>query len=729
MSLQTNQIDNGSEEMSREQLLAELKRLRREKVSSEERYRTLVENPSLGIILMDRRGRYLYVSPKIEEVTGYTPAEFYAEWRLGWRITHPKDHKLGERAFGKARIGRPVQHVEIRLVRKDGEERWASASCFPVRDADGAVTSVQIILQDVTDRKRAEDGLREKSKALAETNTLLGERTRLLESSHHMGSSVLSSLDLDTILDSLTEQIVNAGIFRSLTVALVDDENHSIEMVRSWQYDCQRGHFAAPINYSYDLDSPDIFAFVVRTGELEVIEGWDEERYNAKTSSPEEHAGNIAYFIPVKHGDRVLAVLGTGSNDSQRAEMIARIEAMKPLLDLTAIALSHSRVYRELRSSEERLRQAQKMEAVGQLAAGLAHNFNNMLQALMGNLELSILESGESIRKRLEDAISVCQRKSEMIKQLMLFSRNAEVTKKRVDPAMVIANAMEICEQTFDKSIDIRSEIASEIPDILGDPSQLEQVLLNLCINAQDALVDAKSEDGARQIDVSIDLVERPEPIARASKSRRFVRICVQDNGVGMDEFTRLRIFEPFFTTKKVGQGTGLGLAMAYGIVKEHDGWIDCNSEPGSGSVFSVYLPALEGARSRVVPVVAEETPRGTETVLLIEDEPDVLRLTETVLSRYGYTVLSARDGKEGLDQFRREQERIDLILLDLSMPRMSGQEFLNVIRAESPCPRIIVSTGHLHDHGNGKTPDALLKKPYRLPELLQTVRRVLDKP
>ena len=158
-------------------------------------------------------------------------------------------------------------------------------------------------------------------------------------------------------------------------------------------------------------------------------------------------------------------------------------------------------------------------------------------------------------------------------------------------------------------------------------------------------------------------------------------------------------------------------------------GWIDCNSEPGSGSVFSVYLPALEGASSRVVPVVAEETPRGTETVLLIEDEPDVLRMTETMLSRYGYTVLSARDGKEGLDQFRREQERIDLILLDLSMPRMSGQEFLNVIRAESPCPRIIVSTGHLHDHGNGKTPDALLKKPYRLPELLQTVRRVLDKP
>ena len=310
---------------------------------------------------------------------------------------------------------------------------------------------------------------------------------------------------------------------------------------------------------------------MVRTGELEVVEGWDEERYNAETSSPEQHAGNIAYFIPVKHGDRVLAVLGTGSNDSQRAEMIARIEAMKPLLDLTAIALSHSRVYRELRSSEERLRQAQKMEAVGQLAAGLAHNFNNMLQVLMGNLELSILESGKPIRKRLEDAISVCQRKSEMIKQLMLFSRNAEVSKKRMDPAMVIANAMEICEQTFDKSIEIRVETTDELPDILGDPSQLEQVLLNLCINAQDALVDPKSEDGARQIDVSIDLVERPDPITRASKRRRFVRISVQDNGVGMDEFTRLRIFEPFFTTKKVGQGTGLGLAMAYGIVKEHD--------------------------------------------------------------------------------------------------------------------------------------------------------------
>jgi signal transduction histidine kinase len=422
-------------------------------------------------------------------------------------------------------------------------------------------------------------------------------------------------------------------------------------------------------------------------------------------------------------------VLATGSPVEDRDEVTSRIESMDPLLDLIAIALSHSRLYRDLRSSEERLRQAQKMEAVGQLAAGLAHNFNNMLQALMGNLELSILESGESIRKRLADAISVCERKSEMIKQLMLFSRNAEVTKKRMNPAPVIDNALEICEQTFDKSIELRAEVLSEPPDILGDPSQIEQVLLNLCINAQDALVDPKRQGDPRRLEVNIDLVDRPDPAGRVNKWRRFVRICVHDNGLGMDESTRRRIFEPFFTTKKVGQGTGLGLAMAYGIIKEHGGWIDCDSQPGSGTIFSVYLPALEGSGSRLIPIAPEETPGGTETVLLIEDEVDVLRMTETMLSRYGYTVLSARDGEEGLDQFRRERERIDLILLDLSMPRMSGQEFLNVIRAESPCPRIIISTGHIQDHGNGEAPDALMKKPYRLPELLQTVRRVLDQP
>ena len=183
------------------------------------------------------------------------------------------------------------------------------------------------------------------------------------------------------------------------------------------------------------------------------------------------------------------------------------------------------------------MRQAQKMEAVGQLAAGLAHNF-----------------------KRLADAISVCERKSEMIKQLMLFSRNAEVTKKRMNPSLVIDNALEICEQTFDKRIEIRSETLGDLPDILGDPSQLEQVLLNLCINAQDALVDPERQGEPRRIEVNIDLVERPNPDGRISKWRRFVRICVQDNGLGMDESTRLRIFEPFFTTKKVGQGTGFGI-------------------------------------------------------------------------------------------------------------------------------------------------------------------------
>jgi PAS domain S-box-containing protein len=503
--------------------------------ASEARYRNLVEMPSLGVMLMDLSGRYVYVSPKMEELTGYSPEEFYSDTRIGWRLTRGEDHRGGLSAFRNAVQGETTTNQGFRLIHKNGEVRWATGSCFPVFDAEGDVRAVEVIVIDITTSKRL----------------------------------------------------------------------------------------------------------------------------------------------------------------------------------------------------EERLRQSQKMEAIGQLGAGVAHNFNNLLQGIHGSLELAASGSAAETQRYLGDAMDMSLRGAAIVKQLLVLTR------KPVDEGGVVfdfANVVEgvyrVCLSTFDPKITIRLETGSSLP-VCGHPEQIEQVVLNLCLNARDAIAESRHPSPSMGIEVDARTLPGDGDAGNRERTGEFIRARITDQGVGMDEETQRRAFEPFFTTKEIGKGTGLGLSTAYGIVEQHGGWIDCESKPGEGSTFTVFLPVsaqTEPPASLPGEPRAQAVESNTGTILLVEDESTVRRTIALLLERAGYKVLESADGQEGLNTFDRQRAVIDLVLLDLSMPKMSGEEVLEELRARDNEVSIVLLTGREPEPELIDRVQAVIMKPVSFQELSDAVRDALDR-
>jgi two-component system, cell cycle sensor histidine kinase and response regulator CckA len=364
---------------------------------------------------------------------------------------------------------------------------------------------------------------------------------------------------------------------------------------------------------------------------------------------------------------------------------------------------------------EEQLRHVQKMEAIGQLAAGIAHNFNNLLSIVLPNVELCRAQAPVSVHGRLADIEHAATRATEMVRQLMLFARHEIGASKGAADLVAIADrTVSICRATFDRRISIELTAERDLPPVLARAGEIEQVLLNICINARDALEES-SNDNPR-IAISI-----------GRGSAHTLSVCVRDNGPGIDEVTRARLFEPFFTTKDVGRGTGLGLASAYGIVVDHDGHIACQSELGVGTSFTIELP-IAGEIS-VVPLSSAPPPasRGSETILFVDDEPLVRKALGAVLEEAGFRVLEAADGREGLMQIERRDVTIDLVLLDRSMPRMSGEQFMRELRSRHPKMPVVLLTGHPGSETELEGAFAVMMKPPRSAALLATIRELLD--
>ncbi len=387
----------------------------------------------------------------------------------------------------------------------------------------------------------------------------------------------------------------------------------------------------------------------------------------------------------------------------------------------------------ELREKlESDLRQMQKMEAVGQLTAGISHNFNNMLGIIIGNLELAEGQATGTVEQYIKRAANTSVAASDMIKDLMLFSRKAPIQIKPLSLFPVAREAVEICLRTFDRKIEIDLEDFENLPLISGDSTQIQQIFLNLCINARDALESGNRPRISPRITVQGILNQLTDEDCQSRPGTtpgEYVRVTISDNGPGMDESTQQHIFEPFFTTKELGKGTGLGLTTVYGIVQQHTGWIEVDSRLGEGAEFHFFLPlASQQVSPANLPSPGSQT-GGIETILIVEDEEEIRNILTTLFSRNGYSVLVGEDGKEGLDVYQRKQEQIDLVLLDLSMPKMSGQEVLAGIRAMDTQTDVIILTGHTANAGEFPGVRQVIKKPFRGQELLGAIRNVLDSP
>jgi|GEM_PF-5559472 len=397
---------------------------------------------------------------------------------------------------------------------------------------------------------------------------------------------------------------------------------------------------------------------------------------------------------------------------------------------------------RERKRLEEQLVQSQKLEALGTLTGGVAHDFNNLLTGIQGNLNLALntLEPAHAAGRFLANASLAAERAARVTQQLLTLGRRAERHLVPLCLAEPVQDTLRLLGETIDRRIEISADIAPDLWLVEADEAQMGQVVMNLCVNARDAILHAIATSAVRAAAaervgwrIQIKLRNRqlgPDQVKGNALAYpgRFVLLSVSDNGCGIDGDTFERIFDPFFTTKPLGEGTGLGLATVYAIIKQHRGWIEVASQTGFGASFSIYLPARPGPV--VAPRLAPDRPAprgGRETILVVDDEPMILELASEALTSLGYRVVTADHGQLALETFASLGPELDLVILDLTMPGLSGQEVMEAMLSLRPQARIIISSGHTASGPPTRPAAAYLDKPYRIEQLASVVRAVLD--
>ena len=386
----------------------------------------------------------------------------------------------------------------------------------------------------------------------------------------------------------------------------------------------------------------------------------------------------------------------------------------------------------EQRSLEAQLQHASKMEAVGTLTGGLAHDFNNIMQAISSYNQLLLMRKNEADPdwKYLSNINKLTQRSTDLIKELMIFSRKVESKLTLVDLNDEIEKLFDLLKNTMPKMTTVNLELTDHVNIINGDLSQIGQVIMNLAVNANDVM-----PDGGR-LTIKTENVTIANDYHKGNfrvKAGDYVLMSISDTGPGMDKEVLEHIFDPFFTTKEAGKGTGLGLSVVYGIVKNHGGYIICESKPNMGTTFKIYIPSMKMVDTEKIskPESKEELPTGNELILIVDDEKSLLETGEAILNQFGYDTLTAESGEEAIEIFKNDQERIDLVLLDLIMPGMGGQKCLLELIKIKPGVKVIITSGYTASVSAQDTlkygAAAFISKPMQLPTLLKEVRKILD--
>ncbi len=407
-----------------------------------------------------------------------------------------------------------------------------------------------------------------------------------------------------------------------------------------------------------------------------------------------------------------------------------RIATLNILQDMDEVNENLMQQIAEKKKLEGQLLQAGKMEAVGTLAGGIAHDFNNLLQAIIGYTQILLMDKdrGDSDFDKLTQIENSAQRARELTQQLLTFSRKVESKLRPVNINQEIKQIEKLLKRTIPRMIDIELHLEENIKVINADPAQVEQVLMNLGVNARDAM-----PDGGKLVVETENVILDKEYCKThlGAVHGEHMLLSFSDTGHGMDKETVEHIFEPFYTTKETGKGTGLGLAMVYGIVKSHDGYIMCYSEPGKGTTFKIYFPAIDSVVSSGLSVERkEEMPGGNETILLVDDEEAILDVARNMLERFGYTAITAESGEKAIEIYKAQKERIDLVILDLGMPGIGGHKCLKELLKIDSRIKVIIASGYLKIEKVKETVESVasgfIGKPYQLSGMLKKVREVL---
>lgn len=440
-----------------------------------------------------------------------------------------------------------------------------------------------------------------------------------------------------------------------------------------------------------------------------------------------ENIKNADAVFQTKNGEEIQIIFSSSPLKDEEGNIAGIVFIARDITELKHAEEEKEKLQAQLLRSE-------KMAAIGQLAGGIAHDFNNILFIIQGNTELLKFKfSSQQEEYRVLESIERSSRRgAELTKELLSFARRTPAMKKLVNLNSIIKEVSELLKRTIEKMIVIDLHLNPDLWMVEADSSQMYQVILNICINAKEAIMPNTTgkliiETQAKEFHAD-DIQNYPD--AHAGK---YIVVMISDTGKGMDQETMKRVFEPFFTTKEVGKGVGLGLAVAYGIIKEHKGFINVYSEKGKGSCFKIYLPAIESEQKAEIKQESKDKEilvTGKETIMVVDDEPTVRELAKSILERFGYQVIQAQNGNEALQQYQSQKEKIDMVILDLIMPGLSGVETLKELRKTNPAVKVLIASGY---SSNGTTKDVVnigisgfITKPFTIKELLQEVQNIL---
>jgi PAS domain S-box-containing protein len=666
------------------------------------------------------------------------------------RFLSPEDAILVKQEVGKALAASDPNYfrqLEHKIIRADGQERIISVRFSVVKDETGRTIKTYGANQDITEVKRAELALEKRLVALI----------RPLDDVGPIDFNDLFNLeDIQRIQDLFAQATGVASIITAPDGTPITRPSNFCrlcsEIIRQTEAGLRNCYASDAIIGRHHPDGPvvqpclsgglwDAGASITVGGKH--VGNWLIGQVRNEAQEDEPAMREYARAIGADEERFMAALAEVPTMSREQFERVARLlYALAHQLSAVAFQnVQQARFITEQKQDQEdkarlegQLRQTLKMEAVGTLAGGIAHDFNNILGAVLGFAEMAREDSlcGKVDPGDLDQIIASAGRAKELVKQIMTFSRKSEPDLMPLNLNQVVQRTQAVLERTLPKMITIETFLAEAPPAVQADPTQMEQVLLNLASNAQDAM-----PEGGRLIIETQDITLDPAYCHQylGLEPGHYVLLMVTDTGLGMDKDTQEHIFEPFYTTKEVGRGTGLGLASAYGIVKSHGGHIHCYSQPGSGTSFKIYLPAFleRGAKARQDSISADEDLlHGSEKILLVDDEEALRQFGERTLLRKGYQVLTASSGEQALEIYGQPGQRPDLVIMDLGMPGMGGHKALKAILELDPQAKVVIASGY-SAHGQVKASlesgaAGYAAKPFRRAELLTTVRRVLDK-
>lgn len=749
----------------------------------------ILDNMGDGVTVIDRSGNFVLRNAAADRLAGVSSQHrTLGEWSracnacLADGITpYPEANLPSARALH----GESVDGAELFVRHAHAPEgKWVSVTARPFVDERGETIGAVSIYRDLTRRKHAEQALRESEKKyrlLFEKNLAGIVRTTLDGKILECNEAFARMLGYDSSAELLTMNV--QALYQSAS-----DRPHLIERLReqkalTQEEVCFQRKEGAPVwiltNMNLvEAEEPGEFTIVGTTFDITERKRSREELrvsrqrfaafmrhlpgvafmknrdgryvfYNEAAQGlfhldPAEFLGKTDHEVwPAEYADRLVA------NDDKVLRTKALVEAVEAVPHRQGV--HHWLIYKfpivdendevqfiggmgiditERRQLEDQLRQSQKMEAVGRLAGGVAHDFNNLLTVISGYGDMIMrgLPPDDPLHGCIEEVLKAASRATSLTNQLLAFSRRQVIQPKVLDLNVLVANMDRMLRRVIGEHIELETVLTPGLGSVKADAGQLEQVVMNLAVNARDAM----PEGGKLFIRTGNVDVPHSSRLHADVRPGCYVRLTVADTGKGMDAEIMIHLFEPFYTSKATGKGTGLGLSTVYGIVKQSGGEIVVESEPGHGATFHIYLPRIAGERDAARPMRIQTAVRaGTETILLVEDEVGVRQLVREMLHRLGYTTLEAGSGAEALRIFEQYQGAIDLLLTDVIMPQMSGRELAARLRASRPSLKVLYMSGYTDDmlahHGVLEPNVYLLPKPFAPDELGAKLREVLD--